>query len=130
MKTSNKKTLEIIEKPDLMQLPTKPFSIIRLQAIYENNLEKKRKTKKGLVNNNLHKDLVEYVQQYYYEIKKGQYLFYNVINNVFELREKNEFINEVICKCDRELYKDLFEKNNKIYSIVSKINKPKMNNII
>jgi len=134
-------------------LPESTFKVSELQTIYNNCLESynleiniiKDKIKKeyGEQNNKLiesltdkkiknlniekiYKDVIKYIQKYYYETAKGDYYFYDAITKEFIYKEKKDFINECINKIDESFYKSIFQKNDKIYKIVSKIDKPRV----
>ena len=111
---------------EIFNLPKVPFTVPKLQQIYKECNDGKENddnvNKTNLINNFI--KLTSYVTSYYYE--KSNYLFYDVTNDIFKMKEKKDFISEVVNKCDESLYKLLFQKNNKIYSIVSKIHKPRL----
>ena len=113
---------------EIFNLPKVPFTVPKLQQIYKECNDGKENddnvNKTNLINNFI--KLTSYVTSYYYEIEKSNYLFYDVTNDIFKMKEKKDFISEVVNKCDESLYKLLFQKNNKIYSIVSKIHKPRL----
>jgi hypothetical protein len=172
---------------EIYDLPTQPFMVSKMQAIYENclswqymklnektndykkDIEKQADEKeaclrqsgisekdiKNLIqafkeeNNKILKSkskqdlisldkaeilesyipLTNYIYSFYYEISKGNYYKYDVEKDIFEIVEKKDFMNEVILKLDKSLLALLFEKNYKIYSIVSKLDKPRVYSI-
>ena len=65
-------------------LPKVPFSVPKLQKVYETCNENVDKTK--LLNS--FKLLTSYVSSYYYELEKSNYLFYDVNNDIFKMKEK------------------------------------------
>ena len=54
------------------------------------------------------------------------YFYYNVKDDKFEQKDKKDCINEVMVKIDEKLFKQLFEKNNAIYNLVSNIKRPRI----
>ena len=120
---NNKKVNECLK-----ELQTKLQKDPSLEDVYKPAIEKCQKQLIEKVINYLdvYKPLIDYVLSYYYEVDKGNYLFYDVENDVFKPKKKKEFLDEIIDKCDESLYKVAFQKNNKIFSVVSKIHKPRV----
>jgi hypothetical protein len=73
-----------------------------------------------------YKPLLEYVYTYYYEISRGNYYKYKFESDDFEIIDKKDFGNEVIAKLDKKLLTGEFEKNNRIFSIVSRLDKARV----
>ena len=120
---NNKKVNECLK-----ELQTKLQKDPSLEDVYKPAIEKCQKQLIEKVINYLdvYKPLIDYVLSYYYEVDKGNYLFYDVENDGFKPKKKKEFLDEIIDKCDESLYKVAFQKNNKIFSVVSKIHKPRV----
>ena len=77
-------------------LPTEAFSIDKLQDFYYHGNIKKNFT-----------EVVQYINRYYFETSKGQYIYYNYreyednqTKGTFELRSSDEFRKEVLYKVD------------------------------
>jgi hypothetical protein len=143
---SPKNTLEI-------SLPKKPFSVAKLQKLYEESESNKFKileSKKSDIKNDPKlsqsaKELaikevklldceikecesifVNYVYKYYFEVEKGDYFFYDVIKEELFYRTQKEFINEVANKIAKGAFEKYFMKNSKIYKITSTLDKPRV----
>jgi hypothetical protein len=100
---------------EIINLPKIAFSVETLQDIELN----------GQLKDNL--DAVNYIFQYYYEIKGGMYYFYDVNLNSFEFKTDDNFTKEVLRKLNnKKKITDIIHKNNKIYQVVCKINKPRI----
>ena len=98
-----------------LPLPTISFSIETLQH-HEKN---------GQLRNYL--DAINYIFTYYFETENGLYYFYDVENDNFKFKSADDFKREVINKVDnqKEIYGTI-KKNNKIFSIVCRIGKPRI----
>ena len=77
-------------------LPTEAFSIDKLQDFYY----------RGNIKKNF-SETVQYINRYYFETSKGQYIYYNYreyednhTKGTFELRSSDEFRKEVLYKVD------------------------------
>ena len=74
-------------------LPTKPFNVSKLQTFFSDGEEQEKKIKRKIeklkkaeqpydvdgMNNKFkacYNPIIEYVQEYYYEIEKGEYYYY------------------------------------------------------
>jgi len=142
---SQKNSIEI-------SLPKKPFNVLKLQTIYEkceNDKKQMLKIKieeikadsdipedkkeyaiKGVY---LSKDdikkceepLLNYVYKYYFEVEKGDFFFYDTTKDEIIHKTQKDFINEVANKLYKGAFEKLFMKNNEIYKITSKIDKPR-----
>jgi hypothetical protein len=55
--------------------------------------------------------VINYIQNYYFEISRGNYLFYNQYIDYFEFKEKKDFISEVIVKIGVGAYSKIFDEN-------------------
>jgi hypothetical protein len=121
---------------EIFELPQNQFTVSELQRIHTECLKTQHKMivdnggdiSVGIINRSM-KPLKLYIDLYYYEIEKGNYMYYDVFTKEFKYKEKKDFINEVIMKLDESLYKNIFQKNHKIFTIVSKIDKPILYNI-
>ena len=115
-------------------LPTKSFKVSHLQQLYDTCYILEQKETKENDDEQLgykklqriYKPITDYVYLYYYETQKSKYYFYNVKEDKFEQRDKNDFVSEVMVKINEKLFKKLFEKNSQIFSIISKIDKPRV----
>ena len=71
-------------------------------------------------------DAINYIQEYYFESKNGMYYFYDVENDDFEFKTRDNFKNEVLDKVDNcKITSKIIKINYKIYKIVSDIFKPR-----
>ena len=97
---NNKKVNECLK-----ELQTKLQKDPSLEDVYKPAIEKCQKQLIEKVINYLdvYKPLIDYVLSYYYEVDKGNYLFYDVENDVFKPKKKKEFLDEIIDKCDESL---------------------------
>ena len=95
-------------------LPEIPFRVATLQEHFFNNVQSED-----------YKKAKQYIQEYYFETSCGMYYFYNVNQKCFECREKKDFTNEVLKKVEtnKSIVK-YFEMNSKIYSVVSRLDRP------
>jgi hypothetical protein len=124
-----------------LNLPKEPFSVVDLQNLYSKccldaKKELKKKTnddedddKKTLSNEDkikVFKPVINYIQSYYLEIDKGNYYFYDVLNDEFILKEKKDFKAEVLIKLKDEYINGIMDKNNKVYRITCNLNKPRL----
>jgi hypothetical protein len=98
-----------------LPLPTVSFNIATLQH-HEKN---------GLLKDYL--DTINYIFTYYFETENGSYYFYDVENDSFKFKSSDDFKREVIVKLEKEtdIYKKV-KKNNKIFSVVCRIGKPRI----
>ena len=136
-----------------ISLPKKPFNVLKLQTIYEKSEndkkqmlkikieeikadsdipeDKKEYAIKGVY---LSKDdikkceepLLNYVYRYYFEVEKGDFFFYDTTKEEIIHKTQKDFINEVSNKLYKGAFEKLFMKNNQIYKITSKIDKPRV----
>jgi hypothetical protein len=91
-----------------LELPKVDFDVADLQDKYKNGLLKD------------HLDAVNYIQEYYFESKNGMYYFYDVENDDFEFKTRDNFKNEVLDKVDNcKITSKIIKTNYKIYKIVS-----------
>jgi hypothetical protein len=143
---SPKNTLEI-------SLPKKPFSVVKLQNLFEecqSNKSKLLENKKSDIRNDSklsasakllavaeaklsdseNKDcenlFINYVYKYYFEVEKADYFFYDVVKEELVHRTQKDFINEVANKISKGAFEKYFMKNSKIYKITSKLDKPRV----
>jgi len=72
-----------------------------------------------------YKPVTDYVYLYYYETNGANYWFYDCNDRSFKKVKNDEFLKEVINKIDKSLFCSLFEKNHKIFRIVSRLNRPR-----
>lgn len=71
--------------------------------------------------------VVQYINQYYFEISRGRYYKYDVISDEFELMDAQSFMSEVIVKVDKkDFFNKYFKKNNRIFRICANIYKPRL----
>ena len=131
---------------EMIQLPTLPFTVETLQNIYHCKTKlqtgEKKKQKKQIVEEmsdseeegeeeeekkktNI-KDTIQYLSMYYFEIKGGQYYFYNVDKDEFEFKTDTDFRKEVLNKIGSKSFTSKVQKNAKIYDVVAKIGKPRI----
>jgi hypothetical protein len=97
-----------------LELPKVDFDVADLQDKHKNGLLKD------------HLDAVNYIQEYYFESKNGMYYFYDVENDDFEFKTRDNFKNEVLDKVDNcKITSKIIKTNYKIYKIVSDIFKPR-----
>lgn len=117
-------------------LPEKTFKIKTLQKHFQysqtaiENIMKNHKESYQLTKEELktsYANLIDYIQSYYFEIDKGNYMFYDVITEEFIFKRSEDFEKEVLNKIDDiKQVKKLIAQNNRIYRITSKIDKPRI----
>ena len=139
---SPKNTLEI-------SLPKKPFSVVKLQNLFEecqSNKSKLLENKKSDIRNDSklsasaqllavaeaklsdseNKDcenlFINYVYKYYFEVEKADYFFYDVVKEELVHRTQKDFINEVANKISKGAFEKYFMKNNTILFIFTGLN--------
>ena len=130
-----------IESPKT--LPTKPFNVPKLQTFFSDCGQQEKKVQRKIdklkkaeqpydvesMNDKLaevYKPMIEYVQEYYYEIERGDYYYYDVLKDDFVHKKQKDFIAEVCNKIFNGSFQRFFMKNKKIYNLVCKILKPKV----
>lgn len=99
---------------NIIDLPKEAFKIKKLQDLEKN----------GVLKDNL--DAINYVYQYYFETKNGMFFFYDVRLDTFEMKTSDDFKKEVINKFVSKKINDQFRLNSKIYTVVSRIGKPRV----
>ena len=75
---------------------------------------------------NANKIILDYVYKYYFETAKGDYYLYEANKDEFSYRTQKDFINEVCNKLYDGSFKQLFQRNPKIYTVVSRLDKPRV----
>lgn len=103
-------------------LPTEAFSIDKLQDFYYRGNIKKNFT-----------EVVQYINRYYFETSKGQYIYYNYreyednqTKGTFELRSSDEFRKEVLYKVDsNKAIIDEIKMNSKRHELISNVFYPR-----
>jgi hypothetical protein len=98
-----------------LPLPNQPFDIAEMQVLFEN----------GQLKNHL--DAIKFIEQYWYETNQGDvYYFYDVDQDDFVFRTKIQFHNMIYKKLGNHIdIVKYFDTNNKIYSLVKDIHKPR-----
>ena len=110
---------------EILDFPIQPFSVETLQNIYK-KCKKSVDSDDGEKPLSFHyKSLLHYVNMYYYETQAGNYYYYNQPTNEFQKQTNDEFMKGVMVKIDKSLYAKLFEKNSRIFDVVSRINRPR-----
>ena len=110
---------------EILDFPTKPFSVETLQSIYK-KCQKSLDTDEEKPLRKQYKPLTDYVSMFYYETRAGNYYCYYQPTNEFQKLTNDEFMKEVMAKIDKSLYSKLFEKNSRIFDVVSRINRPRV----
>ena len=80
----------------LKQLQAKIQKDPLLEEVYRPAIEECEKQLENKATNflDIYKPLIDYISSYYYEVDKGNFLFYDVENDVFKPKLKKEFIAE------------------------------------
>ena len=80
----------------LKQLQAKIQKDPLLEEVYRPAIEECEKQLENKATNflDIYKPLIDYISSYYYEVNKGNYLFYDVENDVFKPILKKEFLVE------------------------------------
>ena len=95
-------------------LPEKSFSIEMMRDLEKNGQLKD------------YKDAKDYIFSYFYESAKQTYYFYNYDLDDFELYSCEDFKKSVLDKLDEKKLVVSIKKNDKIFSIVTELGKPRL----
>lgn len=95
-------------------LPTECFYVATMQDLYFN----------GPLRDHL--DCINYIQKYYFESSNGKYYFYDVLEDEFVFKTKDDFKSEILDKLDNcKIVTRALKMNNKIYKLVNNLYKPR-----
>lgn len=102
----------------IINLPNQHFSVSQLQTHYKNDINE---------DNYKFNHTLNYIQSYYYEINEGHFYKYNTLKDNFKFINKQDFKSEVLDKLNnnKQILK-IIKQNNKIFNVVSKIDKPRL----
>jgi hypothetical protein len=115
------------EISNVLETPTECFSVATLQMIETDaffRLQNKELT--SAEKKVIRSYVIDYVKKYYYEVKNGDYFFYDVELDEFEFKEQKSFKKEVSDKLNEGAFSNYFRTNSDIYTFCSKLKKPRV----